>query len=88
MIPESMEFFDDSMPLVFTHGDLGTANIRIGKGWHSLARRLGASDTGLAWPERWAEFVPSIAGSYEKQLAFLENNADGIAHSAFDRFDQ
>ncbi|KAF5385040.1 hypothetical protein D9615_000876 [Tricholomella constricta] len=31
MIPESKTFFDDSMPLVFTHGDISPANIRLGK---------------------------------------------------------
>ncbi|KIM35821.1 hypothetical protein M413DRAFT_325407 [Hebeloma cylindrosporum] len=31
MIPEPTTFFDDSMPLVFTHGDISPNNIRLGK---------------------------------------------------------
>ncbi|KIM41957.1 hypothetical protein M413DRAFT_141518 [Hebeloma cylindrosporum] len=30
MIPEPTTFFDDSMPLVFTHGDISPNNIRLG----------------------------------------------------------
>ncbi|KIM35820.1 hypothetical protein M413DRAFT_449561 [Hebeloma cylindrosporum] len=31
MIPEPTTFFDDSMPLVFTHGDISPYNVRLGK---------------------------------------------------------
>jgi thiamine kinase-like enzyme len=30
-IPEPTIFFDDSMPLVFIHGDISPYNIRLGK---------------------------------------------------------
>ncbi|KAH0579174.1 hypothetical protein H2248_003327 [Termitomyces sp. 'cryptogamus'] len=57
MIPESKEFFDDSMPLVFTHGDLSPANIRIGKDgtvWLIDWERAGA------YPQ-WFEYANMMA---------------------------
>jgi hypothetical protein len=56
-IPEPTIFFDDSMPLVFTHGDISPYNIRLGKdGTVWLLDWEGAG----AYPQ-WFEYANMMA---------------------------
>jgi hypothetical protein len=102
MIPEPTIFFDDSMPLVFTHDDISPYNIRLGKDgtvwltdwesggaypkWFEYANMM-AYDDDEGWPHGMRWFIPLIAGWYMKQLSFLVNNPVGIGHYGFDSFD-
>ena len=57
MIPEPTIFFDDSMPLVFTHDDISPYNIRLGKDgtvW------LTDWESGGAYP-KWFEYANMMA---------------------------
>jgi serine/threonine protein kinase len=103
MIPEPTTFFDDSMPLVFTHGDISPNNIRLGKDgtvwlidwesagaypqWFEYANMMSYGDGDSGWPHGMRWFIPLIAGWYRKQLSFLVNNMVGIGHYGFDGFD-
>ncbi|KAG6820578.1 hypothetical protein H0H93_014805 [Arthromyces matolae] len=66
MIPPLTSFFDDSMPLVFTHGDISPTNVRIAKDgsvWLLDWERAGA------YPQ-WFEYANMMA--YRHKVHFTE----------------
>ena len=103
MIPAPTTFFDDSMPLVFTHGDFSPNNIRLGKDgtvwlldwesagaypqWFEYANMMAYDVDDSGWPRGMRWFIPLIAGWYRKQFSFLVKNAVGIGHYGFEGFD-
>jgi aminoglycoside phosphotransferase (APT) family kinase protein len=100
MIPASTTFFDDSMPLVFTHGDISPTNIQLGKDgtvwlfdwesagaypqWFEYANMKVYDVDDSGWPCGMRWFIPLIAGWYRKQLSFLVEKAVGIGHYGFE----
>ena len=95
-------YFDDSLPLVLTHGDIGLHNVRLGtdgKVWVLDWDRAGVYPQWFEYvsimayanrkttPRGWLWFAPLIAGWYKSQLLFMHRFAPGILHYGFEGFD-
>jgi hypothetical protein len=96
-------YFDDSLPLVLTHGDISVCNVRLGtdgKVWLLDWERAGmypqwfeyASIVAYKYeyqftPHGWLWYAPLIAGWYKSQLSFMNRYTRGIQHYAFEGFD-
>ncbi|KAJ7669297.1 kinase-like domain-containing protein [Mycena polygramma] len=80
--------FDDSMPLVLTHGDISLRNVRIGwdgtvwlidwgfsgvyPAWFEYAGMMAYDEPGRRTPQSWLQLIPFIAGKYHSQHAFMK----------------
>ena len=94
-------YFDDSLPLVLTHGDISVYNVRLGADgkvwlldwgfagmypqWFEYASIMAYYNKGS--PRGWLWFAPLIAGWYNSQLSFMHRCAPGIQHYGFEGFD-
>lgn len=92
--------FDDSLPLVMTHGDIALHNVRLGPDGSVWLLDWGASgvyprsfeyasmmvyDTpSLAWPRSWFFLAPFIAGWYKSQNRFIRELSLAFAHFGFE----
>jgi aminoglycoside phosphotransferase (APT) family kinase protein len=89
--PEDLSF-DDSMPLVLTHGDIFLRNIRLAKDGTLWLIDWGCAGVYPLWfeyasimacegendpPKTWMQLAPMMAGSYRSQHAFLK----GVEHA-------
>jgi hypothetical protein len=95
-------YFDDSLPLVLTHGDISVHNVRLGTDgkvwlldwdlagvypqWFEYASIMAYSNRKFT-PRGWLWFAPLIAGWYKSQLSFMLSYDRGIQHYAFEGFD-
>ncbi|GLB39129.1 putative phosphotransferase enzyme family protein [Lyophyllum shimeji] len=100
-VSESELRFDDSMPLVLTHGDISVYNVRLGvdgKVWLFDWQLAGAYPQWFEYASimaynndrslsGWLSFAPLIAGEYQSQFEFMKKNARGLAHYGFQGFD-
>ena len=97
----SQIYFDDSLPLVLTHGDISVYNVRLGTDgkvwlldwgfagmysqWFEYASIMAYNDKDP--PRGWLWYAPLIAGWYKSQLSFMNRYAFGIRHYGFEGFD-
>lgn len=93
--------FDDSLPLVLTHGDVSVYNVRLGTDgkvwlidwdnagvypqWFEYASIMAYSNT--ITPRGWFWYAPLIAGWYKSQFSFMTCYARGLQHYGFEGFD-
>ncbi|THG98131.1 hypothetical protein EW026_g3994 [Hermanssonia centrifuga] len=79
--------FDDSMPLVLTHGDISLNNVRIGTDgtvwlldwgragvyprWFEYAAMMTYKDFLGQTPRSWLRLAPFVAGWYKSQNHFM-----------------
>jgi hypothetical protein len=94
-------YFDDSLPLVLTHGDISVYNVRLGTDGKVWLLDWGLAGMYPQWfeyasimaydhkdaPRGWLWFAPLIAGWYKSQLLFMNRYTRGIQHYAFEGFD-
>lgn len=80
--------FDDSVPLVLTHGDISLYNVRLGYDgtvwlldwghsgvypkWFEYAAIMTYDDRTRRTPHSWLWFAPFIAGWYKSQNYFMQ----------------
>ena len=95
-------YFDDSLPLVLTHGDISVNNVRLGidgkvwlldwdfagvyPQWFEYASIMAYHHKKVT-PRGWLWFAPLIAGWYKSQLLFMDRYYRGLQHYGFEGFD-
>ncbi|KAF7797551.1 hypothetical protein EIP86_008751 [Pleurotus ostreatoroseus] len=88
--------FDDSAPLVLTHGDISLWNVRIGKDgtvwlldwgysgvypqWFESAGFMAYDDFNKTSPRSWLGFAPLIVGRYKSQNYFIRRIGLALIH--------
>lgn len=92
--------FDDSLPLVFTHGDISMNNVRLGRDgkvwlmdwgasgfypqWFEYANMRAYEDREQHMPWLWRWCIPVVAGWYRAQYQFMLHTAGGLFHCSLE----